>query len=285
MRTPETVQKALARAAQAFTTAGIASARLDARLLLQAATGLDHAGLIAEPDFVLTEAMALSFDAHVARRVAREPVSKILGAREFYGRMFTVTGDVLDPRPDTETLVELALEYMPLDRPSRVLDLGVGSGAILLTLLAERPLAFGVGIDVSPAALVVANGNGRALGLTDRVEYGHGYWWEPVTGQFNVIVSNPPYIPATDIAGLEPDVRVHDPLLALDGGQDGLEPYRVIAARAWQHLAPGGIVAVEFGAGQGPAVEDIFQSNGCACCARRNDLAGHLRAMAFTIPG
>ena len=256
---------------------------LDARLLLQHATGLSRGEMILEPGLKVAPVSAENFRALVARRQAHEPVSRILGEREFYGRPFRVTPDVLDPRPDTETIIDLALPLMA--GTCRVLDLGTGSGAIIVTLLAERPDASGVAVDLSPAALGVAAANAEALGVAQRISFSEGSWFEPVSGRFDLIVSNPPYIPAGEIAGLEPDVRNYDPHLALAGGSDGLDPYRIIAARAGLHLAPGGTVLVELGAGQAEDVKAIFGNAGYCLAQQGIDLGGHIRGLAFRPEG
>ncbi len=205
---------------------------------------------------------------------------KFLGQRDFYGRRFQVTGDVLDPRADTETIVELALE---LKQPQalRVLDLGSGSGALICSLLAEWPKATGVAVDFSAAALAVTAVNAAALGVADRLQVLQGSWLEPVSGIFDVIVSNPPYIASAVIADLEPDVRQYDPHLALDGGADGLSCYRAIAGQAGVHLAPDGHMIVEIGAGQAADVTAIFGAAGLVLTRQRHDLGGHVRALAF----
>lgn len=276
----ETVAGVLAKARAALVAADSPGSTLDTRLLLQAVLHLDHAGIIANPDRVLTEAERSQFTELVARRLAREPVSKILGARDFYGRTFLVTADVLDPRPDTEVIVELALQQK-LPKTPRLLDLGSGSGALICTLLAELPMAVGVAVDVSPAALEVTQRNAAALGVAARLRTAQSSWYGRVEGVFDLVVSNPPYIPSGEIAGLEPDVREHDPRLALDGGDDGLTCYRAIADGAWPHLAANGVIVVEVGAGQADAVTTIFVTAGFTLVSRKADLGGHVRALAF----
>jgi release factor glutamine methyltransferase len=254
---------------------------LDARLLLQHVLECSHADLILRENDPLTDEKENHFFELVERREAQEPVTKILGAREFYGRMFHVTPDVLDPRGDTETIVDLCLEK----KAQRVLDLGVGSGAILLTLLAEWPKAEGVGVDISNAALAVAEVNAVTLGVHVRSEFVQSGWFEKLhgnlQGQFDLIVSNPPYIPSADIAGLERDVRDYDPLLALDGGVDGLDCYRAIAANASRFLGKNGRIVLEIGRGQQDDVVQIFTTQGFRCDAKRADLSGIIRALQF----
>ena len=277
---PETIAAAIAAARARLVTADVPDAATDARLLMQHVLACDHAGLILAGERSLTDAERAAFEALLSRRLAHEPVSKILGEREFYGRLFHVTADVLDPRADTETLIEVALE-----QPARrVLDLGSGSGALIVTLLAEWPEATGVAVDLSEKALAVTAENARRLGVAERLALLQGEWFGPVSGQFDLIVSNPPYIPSAEIDGLEPDVREHDPLLALDGGADGLSCYRAIAGAAAPHLAPEGRIIVEIGAGQGPDVARIFAAAGFRQAAERRDLGGHVRALLFTFP-
>lgn len=274
------VATALAQARAALIAVDTPTATLDARLLLQDVLGLDHAGLIASDDRVLTADECALFQRHVVRRVAHEPVSKILGRRDFYGRVFHVSGDVLDPRADSEAVIELALELFSGGAP-RLLDLGSGSGALICTLLAEWPEARGVAVDVSGAALAMTARNARSLGLAARLVLTGGSWFETVEGVFDLIVSNPPYIATADIAALEPDVREYDPLLALDGGDDGLACYRAIAAGVQYHLAESGGVIVEIGAGQASDVTAIFVGAGLVPAGQRKDLGGHVRALAF----
>ncbi len=259
--------------------AGCDTPALDARLLLESATGLTRETLILDPAREVGTAEAERFRELIRRRADREPVSRIIGAREFYGRRFRVTPAVLDPRPDTETLVEAALKRMP---PSaRVLDLGTGSGAIIVTLLAERSDATGLATDISSEALAVARENAAALGVAERLAFLEAPWFDGIGERFDLVVSNPPYIPRADIAALSADVRNFDPLLALVGGSDGLDPYRAIAAGAAARLKPGGSVAVEIGAGQADSVEGIFAASGFRQLGRHRDLGGHIRCLEF----
>jgi release factor glutamine methyltransferase len=252
---------------------------LDARMLLQHATGLDHAALVADPDLVVSEDLANQFQALVARRAAYEPVSRILGTREFFGRRFKVTPDVLDPRADTETIIEMCLPLLPQDKSLHILDLGTGSGILAITLLSERPLATGVAVDLSPAALAVAREN--ALAVADRLQLIESNWFSHVEGRFDLIVSNPPYIPAAEVLRLDTEVRDHDPHIALDGGGDGLDCYRAIASGSVYHLSESGHVVVEIGAGQEADVTDIFATQHYQCTAKKQDLGGHVRALSF----
>ena len=257
------------------------TAALDARLLLQAAANVSHEDIIAEPDRILSAQALAGFEAFVTRRLAHEPVSRILGARDFYGRRFRLTPDVLDPRPDTETLIDAALALI---RPgSCLLDLGTGSGIIAVTLLAERPGATGVATDLSSEALAVAQSNAERHGVLSRLQLRHGSWFAPVSGSFDLILSNPPYIPAGDIPGLAADVRDFDPLAALSGGPDGLEAYRAIARQAAVHLNPDGHVLVEIGAGQADDVSALFAAAGFANIERFQDLGGHDRCLSLRL--
>ncbi len=236
---------------------------LDARLLVQAATGLSHAAIIAEADRPLTAEQAARLRAFARRRLAGEPVSRILGRREFFGRVFEITPHVLDPRPETELLVEAALRLRPhVERlhatPPVACDLGAGSGAIIVSLLAEWPGLHGLALDISPPALRVARRNAVRHGVARRLLCVRGDWLEPVGGPLNLMLANPPYIPQTDIAALRREVREHDPHLALSGGADGLMAYRAIARRARAVLRPGGWLLTEVGAGQAKAVRELF---------------------------
>jgi release factor glutamine methyltransferase len=280
----ETRRALLKQAGERLAAGGIDTAVLDARLLFQAASGLRHEDIVAEPDAIVPPEAAARFSGFIERRCRFEPVSRILGTREFYGRSFRVTPDVLDPRADTETLVGAALGLAKGKGPLRILDLGTGSGAIVVTLLAELPGATAVASDLSAAALAAAKGNAEALGVSGRASFVQANWFEGIEGRFDLIVSNPPYIPLADIAGLAPDVREFDPPRALDGGPDGLEAYRRIAGGAAGHLTPSGRVVAELGAGQENAVNEVFMGQGFARESRHFDLAGHARCLVFSRP-
>ncbi|HLH48557.1 MAG TPA: peptide chain release factor N(5)-glutamine methyltransferase, partial [Roseiarcus sp.] len=263
----------------ALTEAGIESPALDARLLVAAAAGLRREDLIREPDMALDEVVLTRLHALAARRIAREPVSRILGTREFWGLRLALTADVLDPRPETETLVEAALAAVASRRSEelRIVDLGAGSGAILCALLSELPNATGVAVEVSPKAAVLARDNLAAQGLTARSSVVVGHWGDALAERFDLVVSNPPYIARGEIDCLSPEVRRHDPLLALDGGADGLDAYRAIAGSLGRLLAPQGGFFLEIGATQGEAVLDILASAGMVNLTLTRDLAGHNR--------
>jgi release factor glutamine methyltransferase len=277
---------ALARraVAAALRETGCDTPELDARLLIGHALGLDHAGLAAAAARPLPADEASRIDALAQRRRAHEPVSRIVGTREFWSLPLAVTPDVLDPRPDTETVVTAALAALDARGPRaavrRIADLGTGSGALLLALLSELPNAHGVGTDRSLAALAVARENARRLTLAERARFVAGDYGTALAGGLDLVVSNPPYIRTADIAGLAPEVRDHDPRLALDGGTDGLDAYRAIAADAPRLLAPGGILAVEIGADQADAVVALFDTNGLDIDRSPHpDFSGVLRAV------
>lgn len=271
------------RAASQLHAAGIENAELDARVLLAYALGRDAAQLIAASDEPVSVEAEEQFAQAVARRAAREPVSHITGVREFWSLPFAVSRDVLVPRPETETVVEAALQEKPnREAALRILDLGVGSGAILAALLFELPNAIGVGVDRSMVALALARSNLESLGLGARAYLVRGDWGRSLSGPFDVIVANPPYIPNKEIGNLEPEVSVHDPALALDGGADGLDCYRAIFNDLGRLLAPDGVAVFELGDGQEPGVAELARQahilvNGSAVC----DLAGRPRALVL----
>lgn len=255
-----TLVQAWTQARRRLEAAGIDGPVIDARLLLEAASGASRTDIVSDPYRPLTDDQAGTLDSFLARRIAREPVSHILGKKGFWTVELKITRDVLTPRPDTETLVDAVLKSLPAEQPMRILDLGVGSGAILLALLAERPFWSGVGVDISPEALEVARENAALLGLDQRASFVHAAWTDGQPDQhFDAVVSNPPYIPTDHIETLEPEVRVHEPRLALDGGADGLNAYRVLAPQVMRVLKPGGVFALEIGHDQGHAVEALMQ--------------------------
>jgi release factor glutamine methyltransferase len=267
-------------AAVALAAAGIDNVRFEARLLLAHAAGLSAEQLIARGAEPAPAAVAERLRALTARRVLREPMAYILGEREFWGLPFKVSPAVLVPRPDSETLIEAALALMPdRQRPWRILDLGLGSGCLLLTLLREYPAASGVGLELSEEALAVAQANAEALAVDARARLILGDWQQPdwqqrLGGPFDLLVSNPPYIEAGAIERLMPEVARFEPRLALDGGPDGLAAYRNIATAAPALMAPGGRVLVESGEGQVTEISRIFASAGLAMEAPWRDLAG-----------
>jgi len=276
----DTVQQALRRGTEMLREAGVATPDTDARWLLAAAMEIVPGRIFLHlPDPVPHEA-GTRFATMLKMRQARKPVSQILGGRQFYGRWFKITEAVLDPRPETEMLIEIACA----EPFSRVLDLGTGSGAIAITLLAERPGATGVATDLSPEALAVATENAQGLQVADRLGLAQSDWFSAVDGQFDLIVSNPPYITAEAYAALAPDVRKWEPKLALTPGGDGLDAYRAICAAAPGHLHPDGRLLVEIGFDQGQAVRALFQDAGLEAVTIHPDLAGKDRVVSGRKP-
>jgi len=268
-----------------FKSAAIDSADLDARLLTGHALGLDLTGLILAARRQLTPGESARIEEFARRRLAGEPVARILGEKEFWGLPLELSSATLVPRPDTETVVELALELLRaggnLDRPLRIADLGTGSGAILLALLSELPAAQGFGTDISEGALRTAGANAARAGLSDRATFVACDYANGLTGPFDLIVSNPPYIRSADIAGLAREVRNHDPLAALDGGADGLDAYRVLIPQAAGLLAPRAALVVEAGEGQSAQIQAVVPAAGLTpVIAPKADLAGLPRAVA-----
>jgi len=268
------------RAAERLAAEGIDDAMLEARLILRMATGIDPALPGRGADGCLDADQAARLGDLLARRLAREPIARLAGHGAFHGLDLTLNAACLIPRGDTEAVVEAALALLPRDAPSRVLDLGVGPGTILLALLSERPAATGLGIDLSGEALAAARANATALGLAGRAAFQTGRWSEGLGGAFDLVVSNPPYIPSADCDGLAPEVARHDPRLALDGGPDGLAAYRAILSVAAQRLTPHGAVLFEVGAGQADDVADMMRKSGLPFTATRTDLGGHQRVVA-----
>ena len=270
-----TVGDAIGLAADDMAREGVADAQNDARLMMAEALGISRAKLVLWMQEPLPAAAEADFLAMFQQRAARVPLSQVLGYRDFYASRFLVTVDVLDPRPETETLVDLALA----EPFSEVLDLGTGSGAILLSVLKERKTATGTGVDISAKALAVAARNARALGLEDRLFLTRSDWFEAVAGRYDLIMSNPPYVSEADYAGLSPEVR-HEPKIALTPGGDGLAAYRVIAREAPGHLTPGGRLLVEIGFDQGTAVAQLFVEAGLDDVAVHPDLSGKDRVVS-----
>nr|WP_319948716.1 peptide chain release factor N(5)-glutamine methyltransferase [uncultured Shimia sp.] len=256
--------------------ANIVGPERDARALLAHALGISPSRISIEPDMQVPEEKLVVFHEFIARRASREPVSKILGMREFWGRDFLVTPDVLDPRPETETLIAAILEG---PKPDRILDLGTGSGILAVTVLAENPACTGVACDISPKALKVATQNAHTHGVASRLEILQSDWFSEITGAYDLILSNPPYISQTEMAELSQEVHDHDPHVALSPGGDGLGPYPILANGAMQHLNSGGRIFVEIGWRQGPAVRDIFQRAGLRDVTVLQDMDGRDRAV------
>jgi len=275
-----TLVQAWTSARDRLKAAGVDGPVIDARLLVEAAAEASRADIIADPQRVLTDEQTARLEDYVSRREGREPVSHILGRRGFWKIMLRVTPDVLTPRPDTETLVELVLRDLPENKPFSLLDLGVGSGTILLSILAERPAGKGLGVDVSEEALAVARDNAASLGLTRQVALLRGDWTAGLgDSSFDIVVSNPPYIRSAEIAALQPEVRDHEPRLALDGGPDGLDAYRLLAPEMLRVVKPGGRFLVEIGHDQSAAVEALFRDAGGVSVATAKDLANRDRVV------
>lgn len=260
--------------------AGIDTPVIDARLLLEAGAGVSRLDIITDPRRELSEEQVAKVEALASRRLAREPIGHILGRKAFWTLDLEVSADVLSPRPETELLVETALAILPKEASARVLDLGIGSGAILLAILAERPNVTGVGVDASESALAIARRNAEKLGLADRLELRAGDWSAGLDDTFDLVVSNPPYIPTEEISGLEPEVARYEPRLALDGGADGLDAYRVILAGLRTLLRPGGAFAFEVGRGQAEAVGALAAAKDFATETPRLDLNGIPRVVS-----
>lgn len=269
------------KAAQARLKEGrIDSPAIDARLLLEAAAGASRTDILTDPYRAVADDQRQAYEAMVERRLRREPVSRILGKKGFWKIMLNVTPDVLSPRPDTETLLDVALLAFAPHEAFSVIDLGTGSGAILLALLSERTAATGVGSDISSEALAVARENAANLDLNGRATFLRTEWAAGFGDHsFDLVVSNPPYIPTDHIAGLDPEVRDHDPHLALDGGPDGLQAYRDLAPEVMRILKPGGVFAVEIGWDQGPQVKALFEAAGFADVKVVKDLADRDRVV------
>jgi release factor glutamine methyltransferase len=279
------IRSGLAFGAERLAAAGIPNPRAEARLLMALASGLSVETLIGYPERQMPREP--EYRRLVERRAAREPLSHLTGRREFWSLSFAVTPDTLDPRPDTETLVEAVLDRVPdRTKPLQVVDLGTGTGCLLGALLSHLPNAYGIAVDRNPATAAIAAHNLAALGLAGRFAVVVGDWGDSLRGGFDIVVSNPPYIPSGDIAGLEPEVAVWEPRLALDGGPDGLAALRQIIADLPRLLAPDGVAALEFGLGQGDAVAALAAAAGLVERERRQDLGGHERCLVcFTGDG
>lgn len=281
-----TLARALDEATRRLAAAGVATPRLDARVLLCHALGCGPETLVGHGDRALNPAAAGRFAAGVTRRAGREPVAAITGRRGFWTLDLIVTGATLDPRPDSETVIEAVLARLgDRARPLRLLDLGTGSGCLLLALLAELPAATGVGIDRDPEAVRVARANAGRNGLASRAAFAVGDWASAIAGRFDVVVANPPYIPTADIAGLAPEVAHHEPRAALDGGADGLDAYRaIVPALPGVLLGAGGLAAFEVGQGQADVVAGLLAGRGFVAVEHARDLAGIARVVVAMAP-
>jgi release factor glutamine methyltransferase len=281
----ETLASLLGEIAVTLSRTGSAEPRRVARRLIASILDLTPSELLGHSDRVLDEQQRGRVRLALDRMAKREPLSRILGHREFWGLEFGLSADTLDPRPETETVVEAVLRRgFNRDAPLRFLDLGTGTGCILLALLSEFPAAIGLGVDIAPGAVMSALRNAAALGLGERGHFVVGDWGTAISGRFDVIVSNPPYIASAALADLPPEVVLYDPCLALDGGADGLGAYRSLVADFVRLLEPGGIVAIEVGFNQASVVAAMLWASGLAIEGREPDLAGIARCVVATVP-
>lgn len=287
---PDTLQSLtlgglVAEARRSLTEAGIEDAALEARLLVEHFMGTDRAATVLEPGQIVDAALVDAVYRAMERRLAGEPVHRIIGFRDFYNVRLSLSPATLEPRPDTETLVDLVLPMVrhmaAAHGACRILDLGTGTGAVALSLLKEEPGADAIATDICADALVTAQGNADINGVSERFEVLKSDWFENVTGHFHIIVSNPPYIASNAIVDLQREVRAFDPISALDGGPDGLAAYRAIAEGAGTHLLDTGYLALEVGFDQKCEVEAIFSRAGFVLERTARDLGGHERAMMF----
>ncbi len=273
---------ALGAAASALRAAGIDAPRRDARVLMQHALGLAPEALLADDHVPLGEGEVRRLAALVRRRAAREPIAYLTGRREFWGLDFAVDRSALVPRPESESLVEAVLAHTArLPAHPRLLDLGTGTGCLLVALLTELPGAVGLGIDVSDAAVSLARRNAYHHGLGERASFAVADWGAPLAARFDIVVSNPPYVASPELASLAPEITRHEPRTALAGGDDGYESYRQLAPQVAQLLAPRGLAAIELGAGMADEVESLFVASGLVEISRRRDLAGIERCALF----
>ncbi|WP_134500120.1 peptide chain release factor N(5)-glutamine methyltransferase [Microvirga pakistanensis] len=277
-----TRDQALRDLRRTLSEAGFETAALDARLLLLSVLGIPATALITQPDVPLSAEEAERLEAAARRRLAHEPVARIVGEREFWGLPFVLSPETLVPRPDTETVVETVLGLLP-DRQAPLLmaDFGTGSGCLLVALLHELPQAQGLGTDLSLGALRTARRNAWANGVGERSRFALSCWADAVTGRFDLIVSNPPYIASAVVPTLDREVRDHDPLLALDGGPDGLEPYRILLGAAKRLLIPGGLLAVEIGYDQAEDLRGLAAAHGLEILRIAHDLSDNPRCVAM----
>lgn len=282
---PEALGPLLREARARLAAAAVDDPALDARLIVEHFSGTSRTQAIADPERKVEGSAIAAIEAALRRRAGGEPVHRILGYREFYGLRLSLSPQTLEPRPDTETLVEAVLPFVEAiaarEGECRILDLGTGTGAIALALLSAAPAAIATGVDIAAGALATATRNARQLGLGGRFTALQSDWFEKVSGRYHVIAANPPYIPSEDIGNLQDEVRDFDPRLALDGGVDGLAPYRTIAAEAARFLEAEGRIAVEIGHTQRNEVSEIFQAAGYAAAGVFGDLGGNDRVLVF----
>jgi release factor glutamine methyltransferase len=277
-----TVGDAVTAVARRVAAAGIAEPRREARLLVALALGVEPTAVLGYPERPLEPAVRARLEGLAARRAAGEPYSRLRGRRQFWSLDFALTPDTLDPRADSETLIEAALAHIPDRRaPLDVIDFGTGTGCLLLALLSELPDARGIGVDVLPGAAAAARLNAAALGLGGRAAFVVGRWGEAIAGEADVILANPPYICSGEIGSLAPEVANHEPRAALDGGEDGLAAYRELAGDAGRLVRAGGIALVEVGQGQAPNVASLMADRGLGVRAVRRDLSGIERVLVL----
>ena len=269
--------------------AGFADAAIETRILLGGLLNLTTTEVFTQADRPVTESERARIADALSRRLMHEPVHRILGHREFHGLDLRLSPETLEPRPDTEILVDTVVPHLrriAADKGrARILDMGTGTGAIALALLKECPEAQALGSDISPGALHMAAHNARSNGVAERFDTRESAWFEAIDERFDIIVSNPPYIPSEVVDALEPEVRDHDPRAALDGGEDGLIAYRAIAENAAQHLLAGGLVGVEIGYDQRQSVTQLFEQNGFSLLEQHRDLGGNDRVLLFRFAG
>ena len=285
LETARTVGEVLDETAAALAAAGLEEPRRLARRIVVAAMMLSPAEVFAHPQRHVGEEERVRIEVIAQRVAAREPLSRVLGHREFWGLDFLLSPETLDPRPETETIVEAVRARLPdRERPYRFLDLGTGTGCLLLALLSEYPNARGIGVDVAPGAAATARRNAECLGMRERAHFVAGDWAAALAGAFDVVVANPPYVVTGELAALMPEVRDHDPPRALDGGADGLDAYRAIVRDLARLLAEGGIFAGEIGIGRTDAVATIIGAAGLAVEPAVADLAGIARVIVARRP-
>jgi len=281
----ETLGSLLGEVASMLSQAGFTEPRRAARRLVASTLDLTPAELLSHSEQVLDEQHTGRVRRALDRMAEHEPLSRIVGRREFWGLEFTLCGDTLDPRPETETVVEAVLRrVLDRDAPLRFLDLGTGTGCILLALLSEFPAATGFGVDIAPGAVMTGLGNAAALGLGERAHFLVGDWGTAMSGKFDVIASNPPYIASAALADLPPEVALYDPCLALDGGADGLGAYRALVVDLARLLQPGAVLVIEVGFSQAPAVAAMLRASGMAIEGCERDLAGIARCVVAGAP-
>ncbi len=278
-----TTGAAVADATARLAAAGIVEARREARLILALALRVDPAALLGYPEHPVDAEAQARFDHLMARRLKHEPISRLRGSREFWSLDFALSPETLDPRPDSETLIEAALAHLP-DRqaPLRVLDFGTGTGCLVLALLHELPQATGLGIDILPRAVETARRNAADLGLGARAAFRVGDWDHGIDGEADVIIANPPYIASDEIASLAPEVATFEPREALDGGPDGLYAFRILAPAIERLLAPRGVACIELGVGQAASVTALVDRSGLTINEIRRDLSGVERCLVAT---